>query len=229
MCFTPAISLATAIVEFIVATFILIKYKRYVIPVFLAILIYVLGIYQFTEFMSCTSHNAFLWAKLGFITYTFLPAMGLHFILKLAKNRKYNWLVYLPPLFFSFWAAFKTNFIVNVSCSKVFVIVNKIFTSQGYDLFFKGYVLYYSGFILMMVIITFILAKKAKDKITRQLAKLLGGAIIITISLPLILVFILPSLKIQFASVYCEFALLFTIAALIGIKIYDKKKKKELW
>jgi hypothetical protein len=229
MCFTPIISLTTAAIEFIVATFILIKYKRYVLPVFLAILIYVLGIYQFTEFMLCVSNNAFLWAKLGFITYTFLPAMGLHFVLRLARNRKYNWLVYLPPLFFSFWAAFKTNFIVNASCSKVFVIVNKVFTSQGYDLFFKGYLLYYSGFILMMVIITFILVKKAKDKITRQLAKLLGGAIVITITLPLILIFILPSLKIQFASVYCQFVLLFTIVALIGAKIYDKKKKKELF
>lgn len=229
MCFTPTISLATAIVEFIVATFILIRYKRQVIPVFLAILIYVLGIYQFTEFMLCTSNNAFLWAKLGFITYTFLPAMGLHFILRLARNRKYNWLVYLPPLFFSLWAVFKTNFIVHASCSKVFITVTRAFTSQGYSLLSKGYVLYYSGFILMLAIITFILIKKTKDKITKQLAKLLGGVIVITISLPLILIFIFPSLKIQFASVYCQFALLFTIVALIGAKIYDKKKKKELF
>ena len=86
MCFTPAISLTTALIEFIIATFILVKYKRYVVPVFFAILVYVLGIYQFTEFMLCTTNNAFLWAKLGFITYTFLPAIGLHFAFRLTKK-----------------------------------------------------------------------------------------------------------------------------------------------
>jgi len=229
MCFTPIISLTTAIIEFVVATFILIKYKKYLIPVFSALLIYVLGIYQFTEFMLCISNNAFLWAKLGFITYTFLPAMGLHFVLRLARNRKYNWLAYIPPLFFSLWAVFKTNFIVSASCSKVFVIVNKVFTSQGFSLLSKGYLLYYFGFILIAITIAFIWIKKEKDKITRQLIKLLGGAIVIIITLPLILLFILPSLKIPFPSVYCQFALLFTIVALIGSKIYDKEKKKELF
>ena len=228
MCFAPVISLTTAIIEFLVATFILIKYRKYVIPVFLASLIYVLGIYQFTEFMLCTSSNAFLWAKLGFITYTFLPAMGLHFMLKLAGNKKYNWFVYIPVLFFSLWAVFKTNFIIYASCSSVFVTVNKAFTFQGYSLLSKGYLVYYFGFILMMVLLAFIWMKREKDKITKQLAKLLAGAMIITLTLPLILIFILPSLKIQFPSVYCQFALLFTIAALIGVKIYDKKKRKEL-
>ena len=228
MCFAPVISLTTAIIEFLVATFILIKYKKYIIPVFLAILIYVLGIYQFTEFMLCTSSNAFLWAKLGFITYTFLPAMGLHFILRLARNKKYNCLVYIPALFFSFWAIFKSNFIIYASCSSVFVTVNKAFTYQGYSLLSKGYLVYYFGFILIMIIMAFVWFKKEKNKITKKLAKLLGSAMIITLALPLILIFILPSLKIQFPSVYCQFALLFTIVALVGIGIYDKKKRKEL-
>ena len=197
------------------------------IPVLLAILIYILGIYQFTEFMLCTS-NVFLWAKLGFITYTFLPAIGLHILLKLAGNKKYNWLVYILPLFFSFWAIFKSNFIIYASCSSVFVTINNVFASQGYSLLSKGYLVYYFGFILAMILLAFIWIKKEKDKPTKKLAILLGSAMIITLTLPLILIFILPSLKIQFPSVYCQFALLFTIAALIGIKIYDKKKRKEL-
>ncbi|MFC1710925.1 histidine kinase N-terminal 7TM domain-containing protein [Nanoarchaeota archaeon] len=222
MCFTPAISLTTAIIEFVVATFILIKYKKYVVPVFFAVLIYVLGIYQFTEFMLCTSSNAFLWAKLGFITYTFLPAIALHFVLRLAKNRKHNWLVYIPPLFFSIWAAIKTDFIAHVSCSQLFV------TSQK-AILFPGYSLYYSGFILATIIIAFILVRKEKDKTTKQLAMLLGSATIIIVALPILLISILPSLKIQFASVYCEFALLYTIIALIGSRIYSKRKKKEVF
>ncbi len=229
MCFTPAISLTTAIIEFLVATFILIKYKKYIIPVFCAILIYVLGFYQFTEFMLCASNSAFLWAKLGFIAYTFLPAIGIHFALRLAKNKKYNYLVYIPPLFFSLWATFKTNFILGASCSKIFVTVNKAFISQGHDLLSKIYLLYYFMFLLTIIIILFILVKKEKDKTIKQLTKLLGITMVITIAIPLILISISPSLKIHFPSIYCQFALIFTVIALIGSKIYDKKRKKELF
>lgn len=229
MCFTPAISLTTAIIEFVVATFILTKYKKYVVPVFLAILVYVLGIYQFTEFMLCTSSNAFLWAKLGFITYTFLPAIGLHFAFRLTKNNKFNWLVYVLPLFFSIWVAIKTNFIIQASCSTVFVTVYNLFGSEGYSLISRAYSLYYFSFILVTAIIAFILVRKEKDKIAKQVAKLLGSGTLIIVSLPVILIFILPALKIQFPSVYCEFALLYTIMALLGSDVYSKKKKKELF
>jgi len=229
MCFTPAISLTTAIIEFIVATFILIKYKKYVVPVFLAILIYVLGIYQFTEFMLCTSNNAFLWAKLGFITYTFLPAIGLHFALRLAKNKKHNWGVYILPLFFSIWAAIKTDFILNASCSRLFVTSQKAFTQGAFVLPAKLYTLYYFGFILLTIIIAFILVRKNKNKIIKSVSKLLGAGTIIIIALPIILMFILPSLEIYFPSVYCEFALLYTIMAVWGSRIYHGKRKKELF
>ena len=75
----------------------------------------------------------------------------------------------------------------------------------------------------------FVLVRKEKDKITKQFAKLFGSATIIIVAIPLILISLLPSLKVQFPSIYCEFALLYTIVALVGLKIYDKKKKKELF
>jgi hypothetical protein len=227
MCFTPFISLTTAIIEFAVATFILIKYKKYLVPVFSAILIYVLGFYQFTEFMLCSSSNPFLWAKIGFITYTFLPAIGLHFILRLAKNKKYNKLIYLIPIFFAIMAIITSNFITKASCSKVFVIVQNVLASQNYTNLFPLYLIYYIGSILIMVIILFTLIKKERNNLDKKIEGLWLMAVLIATLIPIILIFILPALKIKFPSIYCEFALLFTIAALISSDLYVRKKKKE--
>jgi hypothetical protein len=227
MCFTPFISLTTAIIEFAVATFILIKYKKYFVPVFSAILIYVLGFYQFTEFMLCSSGNPFLWAKIGFITYTFLPAIGLHFILRLAKNKKYNKLIYLVPIFFAIITIITPNFIIKASCSKVFVIVQNVLASQNYANLFPFYLIYYVGSILIIGIILLVLIKKERNKLDKKIEELWFIAVLIAILIPIILILIIPALEIKFPSIYCEFALLFTITALISSSLYARKKKKE--
>lgn len=177
--------------------------------------------------MLCSSGNPFLWAKIGFITYTFLPAIGLHFILKLAKNKKYNKLIYLVPIFFAIIAIITPNFIIKASCSKVFVTVQNVLASQNYANLLPFYLIYYIGSILIIGMILFSLIKKERNKLDKKIERLWFMAGLITILIPIILILILPALKIKFPSIYCEFALLFTIAALISSSLYVRKKKKE--
>jgi hypothetical protein len=75
--------------------------------------------------------------------------------------------------------------------------------------------------------ILFILIKKERNKLDKKIERLWFMAGLITILIPIILILILPALKIKFPSIYCEFALLFTIAALISSSLYVRKKKKE--
>ena len=121
MCFTPIVSLSTAIFEFVVATAILVFCRKSLINRFFPLLIYILGFYQFTEFMLCTSNYPFFWAKMGFVTYSFLPAVGLHFIMKLT-NRKCNYItIYMVPVIFSLMAFLKPGFIIESTCTTFFV------------------------------------------------------------------------------------------------------------
>ncbi len=225
MCFTPIISLTTAILEFIVATFILIYFKRTTFVKFSVIFIYVLGFYQFTEFMLCTSGNEFLWAKMGFITYTFLPAIGLHFALTFDKKKYKLSYIYLLPILISIFAFLNQNFILTASCDSIFVIVQTMFFSfKNFNsiLLFILYVSYYFGFIL---VVSYILIKKrykTKNKKTKIISLIGFLSAITTLTLPLIMVIILPSFRIQFPSVYCEFAVLFTIFAVVGCYINNK-------
>ena len=212
MCFTPAISLSTAIIEFSLATIILLYFKKSWINSFFAIFIYVLGFYQFTEFMLCTSTNSFLWAKLGFITYTFLPALGLFFGLKINNKKRSYYSLFLIPLIFSLSALFSKNFIVYATCNRFFVSVrNVLFTNNWYYIYWA----YYFEFMLLFTLLVSWRIKKEKDKKLKKIEWIILVTILVSLLGALILMVIFPTLKIMFPSVYCEFALLFSIMGLI--------------
>lgn len=226
MCFTPAISLSTFLIEFAIATFILFRYKNYLFPFFWAMIIYVLGFYQLTEFMLCSSSHPFFWARLGFATFSFLPAMILHFALRIVKIKFNKILIYIPPILsaiFVFW----DNLITRANCTRFFIETN-IYLRWPLTINALLYTIYYFGFILLAI---FILIKNARtlDKIDKKLSYLIVISLLIISLPPIFLIFIFPLMGIRFPSVYCEFALLFSIVALITCKIYDKKKKKELF
>ncbi|MBI4453684.1 hypothetical protein HY636_03495 [Candidatus Woesearchaeota archaeon] len=230
MCFSPHVSISVAIIEFVLATLILLLFRKSFISKFMALFIYLLGFYQFTEFMVCISANPDIWAKLGFITYTFLPAIGLHFILRISTfkfNKKLNkklsttqiillyLLLYTPPVLFSLFSIFTPNFIVETSCNTIFVTIkNLLFNTDNY-IKFTFYWLYYFGFITIATIISLIKYHLEKNKYVK-LFYLLGalGLLIITIP-PLILIVIFPALNVMYPSIYCKFALLFAVIAFI--------------
>jgi hypothetical protein len=224
MCFTPWVSLVTALIEIIIATFILVRYKNYVVPVFSAILIYVLGLYQFSEFMLCYSGNAVLWATIGFAVYTFLPAVGLHMTFRFMKIRFPKWILYVLPVGFSLFALLKGGFISRASCFKVFVVVKSVLFAEGNNFFTTIYILYYFGFIAVML---FLLFRHLNDRDLSRIYLLWLIVGIVTLAAPIFLIVIFPTLHAAFPSVYCEFGLGFTIAAVAGSEVYSRKRKKE--
>lgn len=224
MCFTPIVSLSTAIFEFVVATAILVFCRKSLINRFFPLLIYILGFYQFTEFMLCTSNYPFFWAKMGFVTYSFLPAVGLHFIMKLT-NRKCNYItIYMVPVIFSLMAFLKPGFIIESTCTTFFVIVIKDLFNP---LFSYIYGLYYFGFIMLLCYFLLKSFNKEKDQLKRKSYAIIFAAALITL-LPAVVIFIIfPAFKVIFPSVYCEFAVLFTAAALVASYLDNKIKKKK--
>jgi hypothetical protein len=226
MCFTPAISLTTAIIEFTIATLILIRYKNYVVSGFWAIFIYLLGFYQFTEFMLCTSSNTFLWAILGFSATTFLPVIALHFVLRITKINFKKYLIYIIPIIFVILAIFNKNIIAKSGCTKFFVESASIFSGFPPTIYSALYAIYYLGYVFLACFILFKYAKK-EDKIDKKIFYIIAISLIVITLVPIILLIILPSIGVIFPSVYCEFAILFSIVALITCEIYDRKKKKE--
>jgi len=227
MCFTPIVSLSTAILEFVVATAILVFCRKSLINRFFPLLIYILGFYQFTEFMLCTTNYPFFWAKMGFVTYSFLPAVGLHFIMKLT-NRKYNYtILYIVPVIFSLIAFLKPDFIIESTCTTFFVIVIKDMFNFPIPLLSSIYGFYYFGSILLFCYFLLKSFNKEKNQLKRKSYAVIFAATLITLLPAVVLFIIFPAFKIIFPSVYCEFAVLFTVAAIISSYLDNKIQKKK--
>ncbi len=217
MCFTPTISLSTAIFEFLVATFLLFYYKQSRFRV-ITIFIYLLGLYQFTEFMLCISGNS-LWAKIGFITYTFLPAVALKFCLDYVNKKSQSILVFAPPFLFSLFALFEPNFITNSSCETYFVTVKHLFYNPANTLLATFYLTYYLGFIAFTSYLLVKHYKNAKNKFYKKIDITVLLGIFVSLVPAILLLFIFPSLSMQFPSIYCQFAIVFTISAIIAFNL----------
>src|SRR3989339_540354 len=87
MCYNPTVSLTTAIIEWTFAILIPWKYPKNRVRYFSSILMFFLGLYQFTEFMFCKTNQPDLWMRLGFLAYSLLPAIGLHSTLHYFKMK----------------------------------------------------------------------------------------------------------------------------------------------
>ena len=224
MCFTPIVSLSTAIFEFAVATFILLYYKKSKINKTILLFIYMLGLYQFTEYMLCISKSPALWAKIGFITYTFLPAVGLKFCIDYVKKKYNTLLIFVPPIAFSVLAILSKNFIIESSCAKYFVIIRNLFSSNS--ILMSAYVIYYLGFILFISYLLICHYKKQKNILKKKMDIDVLIAIFASLVPALILLFILPSLSLQIGSIYCQFAVIFAVCALAIFHLEKKLRRK---
>ena len=224
MCFTPQVSIATAIIELIIACIIFLRFKKSKIAKWIALFVLLLGFYQFTEFMLCTSENVQLWGRLGFITYSILPALGLHLTFNYIKHKIKKLFIYLPMIVFILIAVFDSNFIIQGYCSQFFVSVEHYFALTEHwsaTLIYWGY---YFGYITLMLGLLLNEFRNEKNEARARNHLLILLTIILVITPPLILVNIFPSLNIAFPSVYCQFALIYAVVALIGVYLDDRIK-----
>jgi len=228
MCYTPTVSLATAIIEFVLVIILLLFFKKSTLRNFFAVFIFLLGFYQLTEFMICTSSNPFLWAKAGVIAFTFLPAVVLHAFMKFLKKKTNLIFLYSIPVI-STAVILIYPVITSVSCGTFFVEVHTIFLEARtflQTLPYLIYILYYFGFIILAGVLFYQDYKKQRSKIKREIEVVeLSGMVLMGLA-ALILLLIFPFLGIRFPSVLCQFALFVAIAAFVGVYLESKLKKR---
>lgn len=87
-CFSPPVMLATFLLEFGFAIYVLWRYKMTTITRLITLLLVCLGIFQLAEYMLCggLGLNTGEWSRLGYIAITLLPALGLHLVMAIANK-----------------------------------------------------------------------------------------------------------------------------------------------
>lgn len=222
MCFAPYVSLATFVIEFLLALYFLLKNPKDKLNRFIALLSFLLGTYQLNEFLICVTEVS-IFTRLAMITTAILPALGVSYALIMRRNKiRYYWkiLIYSPAVFFMLMFFFGKLYETSAKCMTVFIE----YPDMG--LLGKFYSLYYFAYIVAAGILFYFGSVKASSKYERRLMHLgIFGMLIFTLPTFAFLLF-LPGLYIQFPSVLCEFALLLAIEFIIVLWYKDKHNIK---
>ncbi len=174
----------------------------------------------------CTSNNPLFWAKIGFITYSFLPATGLIFCLQYLKSKWKGYHILIIPTIYSLIILFRDDLITNTVCHTYFVSTfNQFFASLRESFLGLIYLTYYFGLIILIIYLLIKNHYKEQNKIRKKINILMISAIILSLLPAIVLLFIFPTLRMSFPSIYCHFATLFTFAALRVYHLESKIKR----
>lgn len=89
-CFSPPVMLATLVIEFIFAAYVLWRYKSNTVSRLAVIMLVSLGAFQLAEYMVCggLGWTNVQWARVGYGAIALLPALGIHMVVALAGKKK---------------------------------------------------------------------------------------------------------------------------------------------
>lgn len=207
MCFTPAVSISTAIIEWGLALVLIAFWKKSKIAPPSSLLLFLLGLYQFAEFGLCTQGNEQFWGTLAFLSYTFLPVLGLHLACMHLRKKMPSFL-YAFPLVLAITPFVVQKFINFAFCETIFVTIEH-FYSGGWQMLV--YTLYYAGYISGAFFLL------AGEKPMRSATKW-GIAAYLLMTVPtFILLIIFPAWSFRFGSILCHFAILTAIAFFVAV------------
>lgn len=86
-CFSPPVMLATFAIEIGYLIYILVRYKMNALARLSAALLFFLAMFQISEYFVCgAGYSSSFWSRVGFVSITLLPPIGIHLIHTLAKK-----------------------------------------------------------------------------------------------------------------------------------------------
>lgn len=209
-CFSPPVMLATLTIEFTLAIYSFIRYKMTPISRLIVGILVGLATFQMAEYHVCTGAGsaASAWSRLGFITITVLPALGLHLMQVLANQRsaKLVYGTYLAMLGFMAYFLVAPVF-SGYQCTGNYVIFQ--FSERVTGL----YSLYYFGLLFMGLGLGWhwrdVLKRQAKQKQSQlqAISGLMVGYLVFLVPVAVVNV-IRPKTQEGIPSLMCGFAVL---------------------
>ncbi len=208
-CFSPPVMIATFVIEMALAIYTVWRYKLNPVTRLAVALFVCLALFQLAEYNVCEGAlllDGLGWAKLGYISITMLPPLGIHLIATISGDkRRWIWMAGygLAALFVGYFL-----FVINGVNTGV-CLGNYVIFEHGENLTYP-YAAYYYGLLLLAIFYAHFRAKKASGRIRAALKSLvIGYALFMT---PTTLVNIIdPSTIYGIPSIMCGFAVLLAV------------------
>jgi len=211
-CFSPAVMLATFLIEFALAIFVFVRYRVTRFGKVAASALVLLGSFQLAEYQICAGRNELLWSRVGFVAITLLPVVGLYLVSLVSHRPHFLKLGYATAIVYVVYFAFVPKSISGAACGGNYIIFN------ASNDFYRLYGFYYWGFLLLGIWES--LEKMADLRRQSKTRNVLQWLIVGYLSFmgPMGLVYITyPAARDAVASIMCGFAVL--LALMLAFKI----------
>ncbi len=219
-CFTPLASLLTFVVEFILAAYVIIRYRHTLFGRISALLLILLGTFQLSEYFICTTSHTDIATRIGYAAITFLPILSIHLIAIATKKTALTLVGYIAASIITGVILFVPGVFEYTNCSGKFVI---FFNKFYFSLWFGAYYLF---FILAGIFLA--VSRLYNQHYSKRLLKwfLIGYA---SFLVPTAALFVLiEATRIAVGSIMCGFAVLLAIILVVKIlPIYHEEIEKK--
>jgi hypothetical protein len=215
-CFSPLVMILTFVFEVIAALVVLLKYRRLQESRLIIAVLVCLAIFQLAEYMICVSAfglSSLDWARVGWISISFLPPLGVHLGLTIAHKEQKLLIIlgYVIAIIFSLYFLTVGHGIQNSACLGNYVIFEVAKPALSI------YIAYYYAWLVAGMAAAFIYAGDIKQKQRREALQWLGVGYAVFI-IPTIAVNLLdPSTIAGIPSIMCGFAVLLAAVLLLAV------------
>ncbi len=225
-CFSAPVMLATFIIEFALATYLLLTRKQNATTKLSVTMLVLLGTFQLAEYGICEAwgFSSDAWAKIGFVAITFLPPIGLHLVHTISRQK----ITAMVPLAYCFAAVWSLFFIFGSLlqgsvCTGNYIIFNIPEPFEGL------YYMYYDITIAISIALAYAYSKRAETKkIVKALQWFIIGYLLFIIpSIIFVMIDTYQGVDSPLPSIMCGFALLMALI-LTFIVVPNSTEKKPI-
>jgi len=207
-CFSPPVMLATFAIEICLAGYMMWRYTLNRVSRLVVTMFGFLAIFQLAEYMVCggMGMSANTWARIGYVSITMLPPLGVHLAYALAgkKNRAVVTGTYVAAAGFMSYFLLASDVFMGSQCLGNYVIF-QLGTSAAHL-----YTIYYYGLLLFTIGLSFQFANSAEDKAKRALHAFIAGYVLFMLPTTVVNT-VSPSTIAGIPSIMCGFAVLLAL------------------
>jgi hypothetical protein len=220
-CFSPPVMIATFAIEIAYLVYIIVRYKMNMLGRLSAALLFFLAVFQISEYSVCGSdYDASIWSRVGFVSITLLPPIGIHLIHTLA-GKSWNNITGAAYGMAAVWVgvfAFFEHAFSGHQCAGNYIIFQVKPGLGG---------LYFTYYYLWLAVGTWLAyrySKTVKKKDSRSLYLLAIGYL--TLLIPTTTVNLLkPEAQEGLPSIMCGFAIILATIIVLGIMPKSGKRR----
>lgn len=222
-CFSPPVMLATFIIEIVFALYVITRYKLTPISRLAVAVLVGLAIFQLAEYNVCETAwgvDSLTWARIGYVAITFLPPLGLHLAIRIAKQKQPLLVggAYLVGIIFAGFFLFSGHGMLGQECLGNYVI----FSIASWAV--KLYAVYYYGLLALSVGYSLKAARSLKKQPQKQALIALAVGYLAFIVPTTAANIVDPSTLAGIPSIMCGFAVI--LAVILTLVVIPKAHRK---